>query len=109
MSDAELAWKLVAIAAIVVNLILLVKKLMGKGEARAILNDPLNVREHPEVMTRRECGLLNAQFEARLAVLERRFDTQQHDIKTELSEIHGRITANHSETMRAIGRLEGGQ
>lgn len=94
---------------------------VGKGEAREITNDPLNVREVPEYMSRRECTIHHHNFETRLSSLELRFDRHITDIKTTTDSLRDDITELRDrmedrfvtmsdelrEISRAVGRLEG--
>ena len=98
-----------------------VRSATGKGEPREIANNPLNVREAPEFMTRRECSIHHINFENRLTSLEHRFNnhlaeikTTTDDLKTDVQELRDRMddkfeTVSDSlrEITRAVGRLEG--
>ena len=98
-----------------------VRSATGKGEPREIANNPLNVREAPEFMTRRECSIHHINFENRLTSLEHRFNNHlaeiKHttdDLKSDVEELRdrmddrmGRIDESLREITRAIGRLEG--
>lgn len=98
-----------------------VRSATGKGEPREIANDPLNVREAPEFMTRRECAIHHHNFESRLTSLEYRFDKHITDIKTttdalrdDITELRDRVDDRLTkiddslrEITRAVGRLEG--
>lgn len=103
----QLLWEIIALVALVGNAILIVRQLMGRHEEREITNNPLVVAAHPEFVSRRECGLHHAGFEARLSHLERRFELLQGDIKKEACEMRDAIANHHAEIMRALGRLEG--
>ncbi len=107
MTDPELLWKLIALAAIAGNLLVLVRKVLGKPDDTTISNSPLKVQKQEEYMSRRECSQHNASFHFRLLNLEQRFEKQQDSIKIDISKLHEKINDYHSEIMRAIGRLEG--
>jgi hypothetical protein len=97
------------------------RTMAGKGEGREITNDPLNVREAPEYVSRRECGMLHHGLENRLTHLELRFDRHISEVKTTTDALREDITglsdrmddkfATVSDTLReisrAVGRLEG--
>jgi len=98
-----------------------VRQMAGKGEGREITNDPLNVREATEYVTRRECGFLHHSFDSRLTHLEQRFDKHIGEVKTttdalrdDITELRDRMDDKFStiseelrEIGRAVGRLEG--
>lgn len=107
MTDASLLWKLIALAAIIGNLIILGRKLFGKIDSRLIANSPLLIQEQQEWITRREHASNHSAFEARIATLEHRFDLSHAGFKKDLAELRETSARNHSEIMRAIGRLEG--
>jgi hypothetical protein len=107
MSDADLLWKLIAMSSVIGNAILIIRQVLGKNDKREIVNDPLEVREHPEFVSRRECTILHHGFENRLLFLERRAETQQTEFKKDVSDLHDKMNAHHGEIMRALGRLEG--
>jgi hypothetical protein len=110
-----------ALAGIYLKINQAVRSATGKGEPREIANDPLNVREAPEFMSRRECAIHHHSFDARLTNLENRFDRHITDIKTttdglreDITDLRDRVddqfaTVNDSlrEITRAVGRLEG--
>lgn len=97
------------------------RTMAGKGEAREITNDPLNVREVPEYMSRREGGILLHALEMRLTHLEARFDKHigevqkttdalRHDIESLRDRLDDKLSTMSEdirEISRAIGRLEG--
>ena len=107
MSDPEFLWKLIAIAAIAGNLVIVLRKVFGKPEDTTISNSPLMVQKHEEWVSRRECSQHHSAFNLRLLNLEQRFDKQQDSIKAEISDLHEKMNSHHGEIMRAIGRLEG--
>lgn len=63
--------------------------------------------ETDHLMTRRESDIKVAAFDARLGSLEKRFDAHLGQVRHELTELSDRMTQNHAEVLRAIGRLEG--
>lgn len=93
----------------------------GKGEPRELTNDPLNVREAPEYMTRRECSIHHINFENRLSSLEHRFNNHlseirqtTDDLKSDVADLRDRMDDKLStmdetlrEMSRSLGRLEG--
>ena len=98
-----------------------IRSMAGKGDMREITNNPLNVREAPEFMTRRECSIHHVAFEHRLSSLEHRFDKHIQeakattdairddlsDIRTALGDRMGHIDDSLREITRSVGRLEG--
>jgi hypothetical protein len=97
------------------------RQMVGKGEGREITNNPLNVREAPEFVTRRECGVMHLGFENRLTHLELRFDRHISDVKEttdalreDITDLRDRmddkfatVSEDLKEISRAVGRLEG--
>jgi hypothetical protein len=97
------------------------RQLAGKGEAREIVNDPLHVKEAPEFVTRRECGVMHHGFDTRLTHLEIRFDKHISEVKTttdalreDITDLRDRIDDKFQtvsddlrEISRSVGRLEG--
>lgn len=106
-----------AAAAIYLKLRSALREMAGKGEAREIANDPLNVREAPEFVTRRECGILHHSLELRMTNLETRFERHSTDVKDttdklreDVADLSDRISdrfLNQAETLRAIERAVG--
>lgn len=98
-----------------------VRSATGKGEPREIANNPLNVREAPEFITRRECALHHHNFENRLTSLEHRFNNHLSEIrettdglKSDVADLRDRMDDKLStmdetlrEMSRSLGRLEG--
>jgi hypothetical protein len=121
LEAGKLLIMLAGLAGLYLKLNQAVRQMAGKGEGREITNNPLNVREAPEFITRRECGILHHGFESRLTHLEVRFDKHISDVKEttdamreDLTEIRDRMDDKFStvseelrEISRAVGRLEG--
>ena len=75
--------------------------------AMEVTPQPLRVAQADEPVGRREYELRCATASARLEAVERRLDTHLAEVQHEIGQLHERITKNHQETLRAIGRLEG--
>jgi hypothetical protein len=102
MTEAELIWKLVGALALILAMAVSVKKVFFSRTPQ-----PFEVASAPEWVTRRECNVAQANFELRLATLERRFDAHLVDVKADITELHEKLNTHHADIMRALGRLEG--
>jgi hypothetical protein len=103
MSDAELVWKLVGALALVLTIAVAWKKVFYPNR----IAQPFEVSTAKEWVSRHEAAVCQANFDQRLATLERRFDAHLVDVKADIADLHEKLNTHHGDIMRALGRLEG--
>lgn len=100
MTEAEFLWTLLAVLGAVAGLGVAVKKIFFSG-----LPQPLETRRAASYALREDLD----RHGKRLEGLESRVSDVESRIYQRIDRLDEKVSRQHAETMRALGRLEGGQ